>query len=128
MQQQKRQTKKKINCAPLTGCIRKINNTQIDNAKDLDVVVSIYNLKYSNNHLKTSGGLWQYYRNQPGEADKAAITDYKSLKSKTKLTVKSPGTGYTKDVEIAVPSRYLSNFWRTLKMFLINCEINLILT
>ena len=38
-----------------------INNTQIDNAKDIDVVMLIYNLiEYSDNYLKTSGSLWQY--------------------------------------------------------------------
>ena len=40
------------NCAPFTDCISKINNTQIDNAKDIDVVMPIYNLEYSNNYSK----------------------------------------------------------------------------
>ena len=39
------------------------NNTQIDNAKDIDVVMSVYNLiEYYDNYWKTSGSLWQYYR------------------------------------------------------------------
>ena len=50
------------NCAPFTDCISEINNTQIDNAKDLDVVMLMYNsIEYSNNYLETSGSLWQYY-------------------------------------------------------------------
>ena len=49
-------------------------------------------------------------------------------KSKARKTGKTPAGGNTKDVEIAVPLKYLINFWRTLKMPLFNCEINLILT
>ena len=49
------------NCAPFTDCISKINNTQIDNAKDIDIVMPMYSLiEYSDNHSKTSGSLWQY--------------------------------------------------------------------
>ena len=44
------------NCAPFTNCISEINNTQIDNAKDIDIVMPMYNLiEYSDNHAKTSG-------------------------------------------------------------------------
>ena len=49
------------NCAPFTDCISEINCTQIDNAKDIDVVIPMYNLiEYSDNYSKTSGSLWQY--------------------------------------------------------------------
>ena len=44
-----------------------------------------------------------------------------------KITGKTPNNGNTKDVEIIAPLKYLSNFWRTLEMPLINCEVNLIL-
>ena len=54
--------------------------------------------------------------------------DSESFKSKVKITGKNPNDGNTKDVEIIVPLKYLSNFWRTLEMPLINCEVNLILT
>ena len=48
-------------CAPFTVCISEINNTLIDNAKDIDIVMSMYDLiEYSNNYSKTSGSLWQY--------------------------------------------------------------------
>ena len=51
------------NCAPFTNCISEINNTQIDNCKDIDIVMQLYNLlEYSDNYAKTSGTLWQYYR------------------------------------------------------------------
>ena len=51
------------NCAAFTNCISEINNTQIDNCKDIDIVMPLYNLlEYSDNSPKTSGTLWQYYR------------------------------------------------------------------
>ena len=49
------------NCAPFTKCISRINNTDIDNAQDIDIVMPMYNLiEYSDNYAKTSGSLWQY--------------------------------------------------------------------
>ena len=56
------------------------------------------------------------------------LTDSESFKSKVKITGKTPVDGNTKDVDIIVPLKYLSNFWRTREMPLINCEVNLILT
>ena len=54
------------NCAPFTDCICEVNNTQIGNAKDIDVVMNMYNLiEYTKNYLETSGSLWLYYRDQP---------------------------------------------------------------
>ena len=52
----------------------------------------------------------------------------KSFKSKVKITGKTPNDGNIKNVEIIVPLKYLSNFWSTIEMPLINCEVNLILT
>ena len=47
------------NCAPFTNCISEINNTQVGNAKDIDLVMPMYNLiEYSANYAKTSGSLW----------------------------------------------------------------------
>ena len=112
-------------CAPLTDCISEIKNTQIDNAKYIDVAMSIHNLiEYSDNYLKTLRRLWQYYRDDPNDN----IKQYESFKFKIKITVKTFAAGNTKDVEITVPLKYLSNFWRTLEMPLIRCEINPILT
>ena len=68
--------------------------------------------------------VWQYYKDDPNDN----ITQSESFKSKIKITGKTPAAGNTKDVEIIVPLKYLSNFWRTLEMPLINCEVNLILT
>ena len=54
------------NCAPFTNCINQINNTQIDNAKDIDIVMPMYNLtEYSDNYAKTTGSLWQYCKDIP---------------------------------------------------------------
>ena len=111
------------NCATFTGCISEIDNTQIDNAKDLDVVMPMYNsIGYSDNYSKTSGSLWQYYRDDPNDI----LTNSKSFKFKMKITGKIPAVGNTKDVKIAAQLKYLSNFWRTLEMSLITCEINLV--
>ena len=53
------------NCAPFTNYISEINNTQVDHAKDIDIVKPIYNLiEYSDNHSKTSGSLWQYCKDK----------------------------------------------------------------
>ena len=50
-------------CVQFTNCISEINNTQIDNCKDIDIVMPLYNLlEYGDNYAKTSGTLWQYYR------------------------------------------------------------------
>ena len=53
------------NCAPFTKCISRVNNTDIDNAQDINIVMWMYNLiEYSNNYSKTSGSLWQYYKEE----------------------------------------------------------------
>ena len=85
----------------------------------------MYNLiEYSDSYSKTSGSLWQYYKDDPSNN----IADSESFKFNVKITVKFSSNRNTNDVEIIVPLKYLSNFWRTLKMSLINCEVNLILT
>ena len=56
------------------------------------------------------------------------MDESKSFKSKIKITGKPPNNSNEKDVGIMVPLKYLSNFWRTLEIPLINCEVNLILT
>ena len=122
------------NCAPFTNCISEINNTQIDNAKDIDIVMSLYNLiEYCNNYAKTTGSLWQYCKDIPARNANDDIVIFAdgnttdSFNFKVKITGRTENDG-TKDVEIMVPLKYLSNFWRTLEMPLINCEVNLILT
>ena len=55
------------NSAPFTDCIlSEINNTQIDNSKYIDVLMPMYSLiEKSDNYSKTSGSLWQYYKDNP---------------------------------------------------------------
>ena len=113
------------NCAPVTKCISRINNTDIDNTRDIDIVMPMYNLiEYSDNYSKTSGSLWQYYKDDRNDN----IENSESFKYKIKIIGKTANNRNTKDVEIIVLLKYLSNFWRTLEMPLINCEVNLILT
>ena len=113
------------NCVPFTNCISEINNTQVDNAKDIDIVMPMYNLiEYSDNYAKTTESLWKYFRDKPNDN----LADSESFKSKIKITGKAPDDDNERDVEIMVPLKYLSNFWRTLEMCLINCEVNVILT
>ena len=53
------------NCVLFTNCISKVNNIRIDNAKDTDILMSMYNImEYSDNHSKASGSLWHYYRHE----------------------------------------------------------------
>ena len=113
------------NCAPFTNCISEIKNAQVDNAKDINIVMPMYNLiEYSDNYAKTTGSLWQYFRDEPNDV----LTNSKSFKSKIKIAGKTLDDDNEKGVEIMVPLKYLSNFWRTLEMPLIICEVNLILT
>ena len=122
------------NCAPFTNCISEINNTQIDNAKDIDIVMPMYNLiEYSDNYAKTAGSLWQYCKDIPARNNNNAIANFTrgNLSDSFIFKVKfrgQTGDDGTKDVEIIIPLKYLSNIWRTLEMTLFNCEVNLILT
>ena len=117
-------TNKKVifkNCAPFTNCISEINNKQVDNAKDIDIVMPMYDLiEYSDNYAKTSGTLWQYCLDIPA-LNNNIIVDFAddnltdSFNFKAKITGQT-GIDGTKNVEIMVPLKYLSNFWRTLEM------------
>ena len=117
------------NCAPFTCCISKINNTQIVNAEYIDIVMPMYNLiEYSDNYSKTSGSLWQYCKDIPGVDDDGDIVDFNGANATDSFNFKTEITGQTNNdgiinVEIMVPLKYLSNFWRTLEMPLINCEV-----
>ena len=119
------------NCAPFTDCITEINNKEIDHAKDIDVVMSKYNLiKYSDNYLKA---LWKFYREETFINDDGIIIDVPndldgaSFKCKQKITGQTENDE-TKGIQTMAPLKYFSNFRRTLEMPLINCEINIFLT
>ena len=79
-------------------------------------------MEYSDYYLKTSGSLWQYHRDEPVLDNNGNIIDFPtnnknsaSFKFKQQITGQT-GNGGTKDVEIMVPSKCLSNFCRTLEM------------
>ena len=119
------------NNAPFTNVISKINNTLIDNAEDFDIVMPIYNLiEYSKNYRKATGSLWNYYRDERNSGAEGSV-DYsiknsKSFDYKTSIAGKLEDDNIEKDdVKVAVPLNFLSNFWRTLDISLINCEVSL---
>ena len=100
----------------------------------------MYNLiEYSDNYSKTSGSLWQYYREMPAIDDNGDIVDFNGANSTDSFNFKTKITGQAAadnnngniagrvNVEVMVPLKYLRNFWRTLEIPLINCEVELIL-
>ena len=99
-----------INCAPFTNCITEKNNTQVDEAEDTDIVMGTYNLiEYTDAYWKTSGSLWQYYRDDLTLDNNNNIVDFPannnnsiSFKLKQQITGKTENYG-TKNVEIMVP-------------------------
>ena len=137
-----------------TNCISKINNVLIENAEDLDVVMPMYNLiEYSKNYRRTTGSFWNYYRDEPNnpplnddnprtvDYNADPLINYESFKYKSSITGKTSNanqedgenteqgnTKIKKNLEIVVPLKHLSNFWRSLDMPLINCEVSLTLT
>ena len=126
------------NNVPFISCISKINGELVENAEDLDIVIPMYNLlEYSKNYEKASGFLFNYYRDESSEtaigADNNAINvsirNSKSFDHKTEIIGSlDAGEDEKEDVTIAIPLKYLGNFWRSLDIPLINCEITLILS
>ena len=122
-------TNKKIifkNCAPFTNCISKINNSKVDNAKDIDIVMSMYNLiEYNDNYSKTSRSLWQYCKDILAVNKNSNIVGFSganatgSLNFKTKITSQTDNNGGIDNVEIMVPLKYLSNLKLIVKVILI---------
>ena len=117
---------------PFTNCISRRNNTLVHDAHDIDVVMPVYNLiEYSDNYSITYEILWQYCRDELTLDDNNAIPDFilancitDSFKIKAKIRDQTGNNG-TKYVEIMVPLKHLSNFFRTLAMALSNCKINI---
>ena len=93
----------------------------------LDVVMSIYNLlEHSKNYRKTTGSLWNYYSDKPGNP---VSLKSESLKYKTGVVGKTPeDNDLLTNAKVVILLKHLSNFWRALKITLINCEVKLILT
>ena len=131
------------NCAPFTSCISEINNTQVNNAKDLDIIMPMYNfLEYSKNYSDTTGSFYRFSRDSGGDLSTtntaAAVLGADNAINARPVTLADQGfvakkpqdtlADGTVDMEIVVPLKYLSNFWRSLEMPLINTEVNLILS
>ena len=82
------------------NCKSEISNTETDNAKDIDIVMPMYNLiEYSDNYSKISGSLWEYYKDEPNDN----LADSESFKSKIKIAGNTLADANTKVVEKIVP-------------------------
>ena len=125
------------NNAPFINCISKINGVKIDNVEDLDVVMLMYNLlEYRKNYRKITGSFWNYYRDEPSNP---LSSNSESLKYQTIITGSTYNVGVGEEgydankvgknqTEVVTPIKYLSNFWKSLNIPLINCKVELILT
>ena len=129
------------NNAPFVSCMTKINNEFIEDAEDLDIIMPMYNiLEYSKNYTKTIGLLHNYYRdelsddNNPNNFTNTNVVNSNTFKYKNKITgntynVAEGADGHDanrvgkQDVELAIPLKYLGNFWRALNIPLISCEV-----
>ena len=124
------------NNAPYINCISKINEIKIDNAEDLDVVMPMYNLlEYSKNYKKTTGiyGIITEM-NQVILSSDSEYFKYKNNITGNTYNIGVGEEGYDankvgkNESEVVIPLKHLSNFWRSLNIPLINCEIELIFT
>ena len=127
--------------APFVSSITRVNGELIEDADDLDIVMSMYNLlEYSKNYRKTIGSFYNYYRDElSDDGDDNNIDNIKIVNSNT-FTYKNKIIGNTynvnadgydvnkngrQEVELAIPLKYLGNFWRALNNPLISCEVSL---
>ena len=131
------------NNAPFVSCITIINAELIEDADDLDRVMSMYNLlEYSKNYRKTIGSLYNYYRDELSDDaddnnfDNIKVVNSNTFKYKNKIigntyNVNAGAQGYdvnkngTQEIELAIPLKYLGYFWRALNIPLISCEVSL---
>ena len=123
------------NCAPFTRCATHINDEHIETAENLDIIMPVYNLiEYSDNYTDYSGSLYQFKRgespmNNAGNPNNVALDNSTSFKYKASLLGKADDAAGNdrslKNTKIVLPLKYLSNFFRSLEMPLINCKIHL---
>ena len=122
------------NCAPFTKCNLEINDEHVDTAENLDITMPMYNLiEYSDNYQDSSATLYHYKQDEPPEDN--AIADLTVINSSSfKYKINLLGNQVLDSaiaklsVKVVVPLKYLSNFFRSLEMPLINCKIKLNLT
>ena len=122
------------NCAPFTECNLEINDEHVDTAENLDITMPMYNLiEYSDNFQDSSAALYQYKRDELPEDDAVAdLTADNSSSLKYKISLLGNPVVANNiariNVKVVVPLKYLSNFFRSLDMPLINCKIKSNLT
>ena len=140
------------NNAPFVSYITRINGELIEDADDLDIVIALHNLlEYSKNYRKTIGSTYNYYRDELTNDNNNNFANRNLVNSETfKYKNKIIGNTYnihiiyihiinagvdgynankegTQEIELAIPLKYLSNFWRALNIPLISCEVSLAL-
>ena len=108
---------------------QKINETFVDDAEHINIAMSMYKLiEYSDNYCDASGSLWQFKRGEiEGNVDLTFDANHIPNNSLS-FKYKSSFITNRNCVKIVVPQKYLSNFWRSLEMPLINCKVELSLT
>ena len=129
--------------APFVSYIKRINGELIEDADDLDIVMPMYNLlEYSKNYRKTIGSLYNYYRDELSDDavdnnfDNMKVVNSNTFKHKNKIigntyNINAGADGHdvnkngTQEDELAIPLKYLGNFWRALNTPLISCEASL---
>ena len=114
------------NCVPFEKCGTEINETFIDEATHINITMPVYNLnEYSDNYSDTSVSLWQFKKDEITNNADVSNDNAPSFKYKANLIGNTEANGTQNGVKIAVPLKYLSNFWRSLEMSLINCNVEL---
>ena len=122
------------NCTPFSKCNLEVNDEHVDTAENLNMTMPMYDLiEYSDNYQDSSATLYRYKRDEPLEADAVAdLTTNTSSSFKYKVNLLgNPLVANNIEkisVKVLVPLQYLSNFFRSLEMPLINCKIKLNLT
>ena len=116
------------NCAPFRTCDVTSNDEHIEKAEDLDIVMPMYNLlEYSDNYQDSTGSLYQFKRDELPDDNTNVGNATTSLVDKSKL-IKGTDDNNVNNVKLVVPLKYVSNFFRSLEMPLVNCKIDLELT
>ena len=114
------------NCAPFKDCRTEINDTFVDYTNFINIVMPMYNLtEYSDNYSDVSGSLWGFKRDEiVNNANVTNDDNGSSFKYKASIIGNTESDGTKNGGKIAVPLKYLSNFWRSLET-LINCGVQL---
>ena len=113
------------NSTPFRTCDVTINDEHGEKAEDLDIVMPMYNLlEYSDNYQDSTGSLYQFKRDEPPDDNANVANDTTSLVYKSKL-ISGTDDNNVNNVKLVVPLKYVSSFFRSLEMPLVNCKIDL---